>query len=144
MPNNLLLGGGLASDSASLGGTLELLGAVLALLALLPGHLLLLGMASADEAVAGLESLEGSHVVVDKGEAVRIATTELGAEANEDDLGGVNLVHLGDLLGELSLGDVGAAVVDDVNKHLLPLEEAIDGDLAGADGSFLLSGHDIR
>lgn len=41
-----LLGGGLASDSASLGGTLELLGAVLALLALLPGHLLLLGMAS--------------------------------------------------------------------------------------------------
>jgi len=46
MPNNLLLGGGLASDGSSLGSTLELLGTILALLPLFPAHLLLLGMAS--------------------------------------------------------------------------------------------------
>jgi len=77
----------------------------------------------ADKAVSWLEGLEGSDVVVDEGEAVAVATTKLGTEANEDDLGGVNLVHLGDLLGELGLGDIGAAVVDDIDelsKLLIP------------------------
>lgn len=73
-------------------------------------------MTHANKTAAGLELLEGGHIIIDEAEAVRVATTEFVTEANEDNLGSVDLVHLGKLLGELSLGDIGAAVVDDIDK----------------------------
>lgn len=82
---------------------------------LLPGGLLdLVGEADADEPVVGLELLHGLLGVVDEGKAGALATTVLGAEAEDGDLVLLGLVELGKLLAELILGDVGAVGVEDV------------------------------
>jgi len=81
----------------------------------LPARLLDLGRQSdADQSVVGLELLHGLGGVVDKSEAGRLATTELCAEAENADLLLAGLVHAGELLAELLLGDVGATRVEDV------------------------------
>jgi hypothetical protein len=88
---------------------------VLALLALLPaGTLGLGGKADTDQAVLGLELLEGLGRVVDKGEAGGLAATELSAQAEDLDLLLLGLVEGADLLAELLLGDVGTTGVEDV------------------------------
>ena len=98
-----------------LGSAPELLGAVLALLALLPGGLLDLGgVADAHQSVVGLELLHGLDRVVDEGEAGRLAATVLGAHAEDVDLVLVRLVHFGELGPEVVLLDVGAVGVEDI------------------------------
>lgn len=72
------------------------------------------GEADADQSVLRLELLHGLGRVVDEGEASRLATTELGAHAEDGDLVLLGLVHGRELLTELLLGDVGAAGVQDV------------------------------
>ncbi len=62
----------------------------------------------------GLELLHRLGGVVDEGEAGGLATTELGAEAEDIDLVLLGLVEAGELLTELLLGDVGAVRVEDV------------------------------
>jgi hypothetical protein len=74
--------------------------------------------ALADEAVLGLELAEGVLVVVDEAEAGGLAATELGAEAKHDGELGISLVHTTDNLGELVLGNIGTAGVDDIDNHL--------------------------
>lgn len=66
--------------------------------------------------VFGLELLQCRKVVIDKAESVGKATTELGSESVEDDVLGVSLVHLGDLLTQFSLGHISATVMDDFNN----------------------------
>lgn len=69
-----------------------------------------------DKTVLGLELLGDSEVVVDETEAGALATTELRLETEEEDgLRVLHLVHLGDLLLELSLGDVGTTLVNDID-----------------------------
>jgi hypothetical protein len=74
------------------------------------------GLADADQPVAGLELLEGLRGVVDQGEAGGLAATELGAQAENADLVLGGLVHAGQLVAELILGDVGAGRVQDVTE----------------------------
>lgn len=99
-------------------GAAELLGTVLALLALLPGGLLDLGgVADAHQSVVGLELLHGLDRVVDEGEAGRLAATVLGAHAEDVDLVLVRLVHFGQLAAEVVLADIGAVGVEDVTEE---------------------------
>jgi hypothetical protein len=64
----------------------------------------------------GLELLHGLGGVVDEGEAGGLAATELGAETEDADLVLGGLVHGGQLVAELLLGDVGTAGVEDVTE----------------------------
>lgn len=105
-------------------GTLDLCRAaqgllsVLALLALLSaGTLGLGGKSDPDQAVLGLELLEGLGGVVDEGEAGGLAATELGAQAEDLDLLLLGLVQAGELLAQLGLGDVGTTGVEDVTMR---------------------------
>ena len=82
---------------------------------LLPASLLDLGgKADADQPVVGLELLHGLGGVVDKGKAGGLAATELGTKAEDADLVLLGLVHAGELIAELILGDVGAVRVEDI------------------------------
>ena len=57
-----------------------------------------------DEAVLGLELLGRLEVVVDEAEAGRLATSEVGAELEDEDAVGVpHVVHLGQPLLQLRL-----------------------------------------
>lgn len=82
---------------------------------LLPARLLDLGgQADADQPVVGLELLHRLGRVVDEGKAGGLAATELGPETEDADLILLGLVHAGELVAELLLGDVGAVRVEDV------------------------------
>ena len=75
------------------------------------------GETYADEAVLGLELLSNINRVIDDGEASALATTELGLQAKDVDLVGIaSLELLGKDALELLLGDVGAALVQDVDN----------------------------
>lgn len=109
---------------------------VLALLALLSaGTLGLGGKSDSDQSVLGLELLESLGGVVDEGEASGLATTELGAQAEDLDLLFLGLVQAAQLLLELDLGDVGTAGVEDVNHHLLASQQGVANELASSQGN---------
>lgn len=78
------------------------------------GTLGLSGKSDPDQAVLGLELLQSLGGVVDEGEAGGLAATELGAQAEDLDLLLLGLVQAGELLAQLSLGDVGTVGVEDV------------------------------
>ncbi len=88
-----------------------------------------------NEAVLGLELLGRLQVIVDQGEAGGLSTTESSAETEAEDNLLIDLVHLGELLAKLILGDVSASGVDDIHDHLLTGQEAVGQELAGSDGS---------
>jgi len=74
----------------------------------------LLGQVISDEAVVGLELLQGFFGVVNEGETGALATTELGAKA-EDGYGILGrLVDFGELHAELIFGHVGFVWMEDV------------------------------
>jgi hypothetical protein len=127
----LLLGLG----ALDLGRATQSLLTVLALLALLSGCALGFdGEANTDQSVLRLELLHGLGGIVDEGKASGLATTELGAQAEDGDLILLGLVHAGDLLTELLLGDVGAAGVQNVNDHLLASQKRVADELASSQG----------
>merc|ERR1712228_547446 len=100
------------------------LGAVLALLALLPARPLdLRRLPVPHQSVVRLKLLHGLAGVVDEGETGALAATVLSAETESRDLVLVGLVEFGELGAELVLGDVGAVGVEDVNDHLLAAQE---------------------
>lgn len=72
--------------------------------------------------------------VVDESKASGASTTEGSSHAEDDALLLGGLVHLRELLRELSLGDVGAGRVDDIQNHLLPLEQTVGDELASSEG----------
>lgn len=72
--------------------------------------------ANTDETVVRLELLQGLSGVVNQSEAGALATTVLGAEAEDGDLVLVGLVEGRELVAELILGDVGTVGVEDVTK----------------------------
>lgn len=78
------------------------------------GPLGLGGQSDADQPVLGLELLKSLRGVVDEAEAGSLTTTVLGPQAKDGDLFLRRLVHGGELLAELLLGDVGAVGVEDV------------------------------
>jgi len=81
--------------------------------------LLLLGDALAHHAVLWLELDHGVLVVVDEAESGGLATSELGAESEDDGELGVGLVHASQQLAELALGNIGASWMDHINDHLI-------------------------
>jgi hypothetical protein len=85
-----------------------------------------------DESVPRLK-LQGILGVVDEGKARGAATAKVGAEAKDDDLVLGGLVHGRELVAEFVLGDVGAGGVEDIDDHLLALEQSVGDELAGAD-----------
>ena len=99
--------------------TTNLLSLVLGLLHCLTRPLNLGGKSKTDETVLGFELHESILVVVNDAEASGLSTSELGAEAEENDELGVGLVHAAYNFLEFGLGYVGTSRVDDVNNHLL-------------------------
>jgi uncharacterized protein YejL (UPF0352 family) len=83
--------------------------------------------------VLGLELLGRFQRVVDKGEASGLATTELSLVAEAENNILLSLVHLGNLLTKLILGDVSTAGMDNINDHLLALEQAVSEELSSPD-----------
>lgn len=88
----------------------------------------------ADQAVLGLELLLGLLVVVDETEALRRATTELGAETEDDDALLLGLVELGEALSEVVARDVGTGGVGDSDNELLAVKQAVGDELRSPDG----------
>ena len=88
----------------------------------------------ADQSVFGLELLGEVHGVIDKGEPGRLATSEVGLEAEDEDPVGGAVVHLAELLPDVSLADGGLAGVEDVHHHLPPAEQSVEHVLAGPNG----------
>ena len=74
----------------------------------------LLVEAVTDQSELGLKFLHGLGRIVHKGEAGGLATTKLCPETENADLLLVRLVHAGELVAELILGDVGAVGVEDI------------------------------
>ena len=98
-------------------GTAELLHTVLALLSLLSGLLHCFSKAVSDEAVLRLELLGAFDVVVDQAKASGFAATKLGLKAeNKHAVVVLDIIHLGKLLSELFLGDVGTTRVQNINN----------------------------
>jgi len=90
-----------------------------------------------DEAVLGLELLGRLQVVVDQSEASGLSASESSAETEDEDNLLIDLVHLGELLAELILGDVGAGRVDDIH-NLESLESQEEGKKGGRGWLLLL------
>lgn len=82
-----------------------------------------------NETVTGLE-LERLFRVVDQSETSRLSSTELGAEAEDDDLFLGSLVHGRELVTEFVFRDVGTGRVKNIYNHLLPLKETVGDELA--------------
>lgn len=129
--NSLLLA---RAGSLGLGNTAELLGAVLLLLALLATRLDVLAESLAGQSELGLNLLGLVDGVVNQGKAGALLATKLGLQSEHDDGLLFALVHLGELVAQVGLGDVGEARVDDVDDHLLAAKHAVRHELAGADG----------
>ena len=136
LPFCLLLGS--SGADLGLGRAAHLLHAVLTLLALLAGGSLPLVQAVSLQAVLGLELLRKVERVVDERKAAGAAAAKVGLQAEaEDDVGG-GLVHAGQLVADLLLGDGGAVRVDHVDDHLLAVEQSVGHELARSDGAVAL------
>jgi hypothetical protein len=70
----------------------------------------------------GLELLHRLGGIVDQGETGGLAATELCPEAKHADLVLLGLVHAGELVAELILGDVGAVRVEDITEREMSAE----------------------
>jgi hypothetical protein len=102
---------------ASLLHAAELLNTVLTLLPLLSGLVDSLGKLVSNQTVLGLEFLSYLNIVVNETKAGRFAATELGLQSeNKGAVGVLDVIHLGKLLLELFLGDVGTARVKHINN----------------------------
>jgi hypothetical protein len=86
--------------------------------------------AHSDETVFGLE-LEGLLGVVNQGESGTLATTKLSSESKDDDLFLGCLVHGREFIPKFIFGKVGTGRVDNVNNHLLSLEQTVREELPG-------------
>lgn len=91
-------------------------------------HLLMLPKTYSDQSVLGLE-LHRFTRVVDEGKTGRTSTTECGAHAEDDTLLLGCLVHGSELLAKLGARDIGSRWVDDIQNHLLPLQETVGDEL---------------
>merc|ERR1719334_2465388 len=131
-PSLLLL---LASGAdLGLGRATDLLLPVLQLLYLLSTRLLLLDDAMSGQSVFGFVFLRAVHVVVDEGEADGLVATEERVEPEgEDDVGG-RLVHFGELIADLGLGDRRATRMQNIHHHLFPVEETVGHKLPRSHG----------
>ncbi len=105
-------------------GTSDLLHSVLALLALLSRHTLVLGHTVTDQSVLWLELLGEVKGIVDQSEAGALATTEDGAEAEAEYDIWLGLIHAGKLLSDLSLLDCGLAWMQNIDY--LKINKTID------------------
>ena len=86
-----------------------------------------------NQPVLGLELPLRRLVIVDQREACAPSTTKVCLQTERDDTLLVGLVHLGELLAELRLGDIRTRRVQDVNDELTACEEAVGDELAGPD-----------
>ena len=103
------------AGTLGLGGTSELLGAVLPLFALLSAGLFDLGgLAHSDQSVVGFEFLKSLDTVVDEGETGGFAAAVVCAQTEDVDLVFVGFVHLGQLSPQVVLGHVGSVWVQNV------------------------------
>ena len=68
------------------------------------------------KSVLGFELLEKIHVVVDQGESSGLTASEVSAESKTRDDISCSLVHLGQFLGNLLLGDCGASRMENIHN----------------------------
>ena len=87
-----------------------------------------------DQPVLGLELLSKVHGVVDESEPSGLATSEVGLESKGEDLVSGAVVHLAELLPDVSLGDGGLAWVKNIHDHLLPAQQTVQHVFSGSDG----------
>lgn len=81
-----------------------------------------------------LELLLGRLIVVDQREARTPSSTKHRLETEGDHTVLVRLVHSGQLLSEVGLGDISAGWVEDVDDELTAGEETVGDELAGPEG----------
>merc|ERR1740121_3087237 len=87
------------------------------------------------QAVFGLKLFHLVQALVDEAKARAAATPECCFEAKQlDALHIVDLVHGFQLLGQILLGHIGHAWVDDVQHELLASQQRVRLELTGADG----------
>ena len=87
-----------------------------------------------EKSVFGLEFLGEVHGVVDEAETSGLTATEVGLEAKGEDPVRGAVVHLGELLSNVSLSDRSLAWVEDIHNHLPSAEQTVGHVLAGTDG----------
>ena len=123
----------LLSGLLGLSDTTELLLAVLLFLTLLTTTLGCFSKTDTDKTVLGFKLLQSFNVIIDQSETSGLSTTKVSLEAKDRDNFFIRLVHLTDLGTELILGDVGESRVDDIDDHLLTLEQTVGEELASSD-----------
>ena len=100
----------------------KLLAPILPLLPLLSACLLNLGrMSHSNKSVSRLELLHSLDGVVDQSKACGLATTVLGAHAEDVDLVGSRFVDFGEFGTQVVLGDIGAVGVEDVAESTVSM-----------------------
>jgi len=99
-------------------GTSDLLTLVLGLLDSLTRLLLHLEHSVTCKTMLGLELQASFLVIVDKAESGGLSSSELCLKSKKHDKLGVGLVHLSNNLGKLSLRNIGASRMNDVDNHL--------------------------
>ena len=96
-----------------------------------------------DESVLGLELLGVVHGVVDQSKASGLAASKVGLEPEGEDTVGGAVVHLGQLLPDVGLGDGALAGVEHIHHHLPPAQQSVEHVLAGPDGHTAVNGHPV-
>ena len=86
-----------------------------------------------NQTVLGLELSLRCLIVVDKSKSCALSSTESGLESEGNYSFLVGLVDSSELLCELSLGDVSAVGVEDVEDELATRQQAVRDEFAGAD-----------
>lgn len=127
--NKLILFLGGLSDLCLLRAA-DLLHSVLAFLALLACDLLHLEESVTGESVLGLELLGEIQCIVDESEAGRLATAEVGLEAEDEHDIGCNFVHCSQFVADLLLGDRCQSWVEHIADHLFAAEQTVGHELA--------------
>jgi hypothetical protein len=80
----------------------------------------------------GFELLGEVEGVVDEGETGRFAATEVGAESEDEHGIGSDLVHGGELVAAILLGDGSESRVKNVADHLFAAKQTVRHELASA------------
>ena len=115
-----------SSRSLVLLNTTHFLRSVLLFFPLLPCGCDLGLQALSDQTVLGLEFLCHKDVVVDEAKPSALATTKLGPETiQEDRLGILDLVHLGQPFLDLGFGDTSSSLMQNINNLWLAKERAL-------------------
>lgn len=118
----------------------NLLNSVLSFLALLTAYSVSLVETVSLKSVFGLKLFGVVEGVVDEGKATATATAKVSSQAKGEDHIRGGLVHASQLLANLLLRDGRSVWMDDIDDHLLSVEQSVGHELARSDGARICHG----